>query len=86
MTKNRKYTAPSGRTLTDDEIEGLADDVATKEYDVEQIRRRGRPSIGSGPAQLVPVRAVSRLLPAILARPRTFPPDARRPSAAATAG
>jgi len=62
MTNRRTYTGPTGRTLNDDEIERLADEVATNEYDVEQIRRRGRPSIGSGPAQLVPVRLDPDLL------------------------
>jgi uncharacterized protein (DUF4415 family) len=62
MTNRLNYTTPSGRTLTDDEIERLADEVSIKEYDVEQIRRRGRPSIGSGPAQLVPVRLDPELL------------------------
>jgi uncharacterized protein (DUF4415 family) len=62
MTNRRTYTTASGRTLTDDEVERIADEVATKEYDVEQIKRRGRPSIGSGPAQLVPVRLDPELL------------------------
>lgn len=34
----------------------IADDVATREYDVEEIRRRFRPTVGTGPAQLAPVR------------------------------
>lgn len=62
MTNRRTYTTPSGRKLTNDEIERLAADVASTDYDIEQIRRRGRPTIGSGPAQLVPVRLDPELL------------------------
>lgn len=62
MTNRPNYTTPSGRRLTDDEIDQLADEVASTDYDVEQIRRRGRPSIGSGPAHLVPVRLDPELL------------------------
>ena len=68
MTDGRTYTTPSGRKLTDDEIERLADDVASTDYDVAQIRRRGRPRIGSGPAQLVPVRLDPELLESLRAR------------------
>ncbi|MFM7044828.1 MAG: ribbon-helix-helix domain-containing protein [Ilumatobacteraceae bacterium] len=62
MTTQPEHTAPSGRRLSDEEINRLADDVASTDYDVEQIRRRGRPSIGTGPAQLVPVRLDPELL------------------------
>ena len=62
MTNRNTYTSPAGRKLTSGEIERLAEEVRTKEYDVDQIRRRGRPSIGSGPAQLVPVRIDPELL------------------------
>ena len=68
MTDGRTYTKPSGRKLTDDEIERLADEVASTDYDVEQIRRRGRPRIGSGPAKLVPVRLEPELLQSLRAR------------------
>ncbi len=68
MTDGRTYTTPSGRKLTDDEIERLADEVASTDYDIEQIRRRGRPRIGSGPAQLVPVRLDPELLESLRAR------------------
>ena len=68
MTDGRTYTTPSGRKLTEDEIERLADEVASTDYDVEQIRRRGRPRIGSGPAQLVPVRLEPELLQSLRAR------------------
>ena len=68
MTDGRTYTTPSGRKLTEDEIERLADEVASTDYDIEQIRRRGRPRIGSGPAQLVPVRLDPELLESLRAR------------------
>jgi hypothetical protein len=44
--------------LSDDEINALADEVATTEYNVPELarRRRGRPSMGSKPAEVVPVR------------------------------
>jgi len=68
MTKPRTYTTSSGRQLTDDEISRLADEVATTDYDVERVRRRGRPSIGSGRAQLVPVRLDPELLKSLRER------------------
>lgn len=68
MATKRTHTTPSGRQLTDNEIDRLAEDVATADYDVDQIRRRGRPSIGSGPAQLVPVRLDPDLLDSLRAR------------------
>ena len=68
MTSKRTYTTPLGRQLTDDEIERLAKEVTTKDYNIDQIRRRGRPSIGSGPAQLVPVRLDPDLLVSLRAR------------------
>ncbi len=68
MTKRNEYTTTSGRVLTDAEIEAIAADVATRDYDVETIRRRGRPTIGNGPAQLVPVRLEPELLESLRAR------------------
>ncbi len=58
MTKPKTYGTRSGRDLTDADIDAIADDVATKEYDVEALkaRRRGRPPMGVGPAEVVPVR------------------------------
>ena len=68
MTTKRTYATPSGHQLSDGEIERLAEEVTTKDYDIDQIRRRGRPSIGSGPAQLVPVRLDPDLLESLRAR------------------
>ena len=60
----------SGRALTDEEIDALATEVAEANYDVETLktRRRGRPSMGSGPADVVPVRIDPELRAAIEAR------------------
>jgi len=70
MPNPKTYTTPSGRKLTDADIEAIADDVATKDYDVEAIktRRRGRPPMGAGPAEVVPVRIDPELRAAIEAR------------------
>jgi Ribbon-helix-helix protein, copG family len=67
MTKAQPYTTRSGRTLTDTEIEAIAEEVATKHYDVEMLKphRRGRPLMGAGPAEVVPVRIDPELRAAI---------------------
>ena len=59
----RTYQTQSGRELTDEDIERIAGEVAATDYDVASIkrRRRGRPSLGDGPAEIVPVRLDSRL-------------------------
>jgi hypothetical protein len=49
----------AGRALTDEELDAIAERVATTDYDVEAIiarRRGGRPRMGAGRAELVPVR------------------------------
>ena len=63
-------TTPAGRDLTDSDLDAIADEVDRKVYDVGRIkaRRRGRPSIGSGPAEVVPVRLDPELRAAIEAR------------------
>ena len=68
MTSKHYHTTASGKKLTDVEIDAIANDVATREYDVEEIRRRGRPTIGTGPAQLVPVRIDPELLDSLRRR------------------
>ncbi len=64
------HKTKSGRTLTDADIDALADEVETADYDLEVLksRRRGRPSMGSGPAEVVPVRIDPELKAAIEAR------------------
>lgn len=48
----------SGRFLSDSDLDALAEEVESAAYDVEALkaRRRGRPPLGSGPADVVPVR------------------------------
>lgn len=65
----KTYRTKSGRILTNADIERLADEVATTDDDVTTIkRRRGRPSIGHGPGEIVPVRIDSQLGAALDAR------------------
>ncbi len=70
MTEPKTHRTHSGRTLTDDEIDPLSTEVAETDYDVETLttRRRGRPRMGSGPADVVPVRIDPELRAAIEAR------------------
>lgn len=66
---SKRYRTTTGRTLTDAEVEALADE-AEQGYDVEALkaRRRGRPMIGDAPAQVVPVRLDPALKAAVEAR------------------
>ena len=70
MTEPKTHRTRSGRTLTDEEIDALSTEVAETDYDVEALktRRRGRPPMGSGPADVVPVRIDPELRAAIEAR------------------
>lgn len=70
MNEPKTHRTRSGRILTDEEIAALAAEVAETDYDVEAIetRRRGRPAMGSGPADVVPVRIDPELRAAIEAR------------------
>lgn len=68
---DKAYRTKSGKTLTDADIDTLAEDVATTDYDTETLqarRRRGRPLLGSAPAEVVPVRLDPELRAAIEAR------------------
>ena len=67
MTTRKTKT---GRTLTDADIDALAEEVETTDDDVEGLAtlRRGRPAMGSGPADVVPVRIDPELKAAIEAR------------------
>ena len=66
---DQRYRTKSGKVVTDSEIERLADE-AEGGYDVELLkqRRRGRPTLGSGPAEVVPVRLDPELREAVEAR------------------
>jgi len=70
MTEPKTHRTRTGRTLTDEEIDAIATEVAETDYDVETLktRRRGRPLMGSGPADVVPVRIDPELRAAIEAR------------------
>jgi hypothetical protein len=65
----RTYKTKTGRVLTDADIETIADE-AERGYDVEMLkaRRRGRPMLGSGPSEVVPVRLDPDLKQAVEAR------------------
>lgn len=70
MTESNTHRTRSGRTLTDEEIDALSTEVTETDYDLDALktRRRGRPSMGSGPADVVPVRIDPDLRAAIEAR------------------
>jgi hypothetical protein len=70
MTDPKDRRTRTGRTLTDDDIEAISRDVEETDYDIEALktRRRGRPPMGSGPADVVPVRIDPELRAAIEAR------------------
>ena len=73
MSTPKTYRTPAGRDLTDADLDAIADEVEHKDYDVSQLkaRRRGRPTIGTGPADVVPVRIDPELRAAIAERAET---------------
>ena len=51
------YRLKSGKTVTDEEIDRIADDVASRDFDLSKLTRLpGRPLMGKAVAQIVPVR------------------------------
>ncbi len=60
----------TGLTLTDTDLDAIAEEVESTDFDVEALktRRRGRPAMGSGPADVVPVRIDPELKAAIESR------------------
>jgi hypothetical protein len=70
MSNPKQHRTHSGRALTDEDIDGIAREVEETDYDVEALktRRRGRPPMGSGPADVVPVRIDPEMREAIEAR------------------
>ena len=72
VEKIKPYRTKSGKVLADTDIEAMADE-AERGYDIEQLapRRRGRPLLGSAPAEVVPVRLDPALKGAIEARAAT---------------
>ena len=67
--KSKTYRTKTGKVLTDADVEALADEVEG-DYDVETLktRRRGRPSMGSAAAEVVPVRLDPELKEAVETR------------------
>lgn len=56
-SRNRKYRLKTGEILTDTDLHRLADEYATKEFDLSTfIRLPGRPMMGKSVANVVPVR------------------------------
>ena len=70
MSSDEVRRTRSGRTLTGEELDGLATEVEKPDYDVEVLkgRRRGRPAMGSAPADVVAVRLAPEMRSAIEAR------------------
>ena len=64
------YKTTTGRILTEADLDAIAEEVETSDYDVTELRKspRGRPSMGSGPAEVVPVRIDPELRAAAAAR------------------
>lgn len=58
MTKRKKtYRSNTGEVLTDADLHRLADEYATKEFDLSTVKRLpGRPMMGKSVANVVPVR------------------------------
>ena len=70
MAHDKKpYRTTTGKVLSDSDIEAMADE-AEGYHDVGALRgrRRGRPLLGSGPAEVVPVRLDPDLRAALEAR------------------
>jgi uncharacterized protein (DUF4415 family) len=57
----------NGEPVTDEMIQEWAAE-AESGYEVETLRKRGRPTVGDGPGAIVPVRMDAALLEALTAR------------------
>jgi hypothetical protein len=70
--KNKPYVTRTGRVLSEADIDAIAEEVAG-DIDVEVLkpRRRGRPKLEGGPADVVPVRLDSMLRAAVEDRAST---------------
>ena len=66
----KTYRTKSGRLLTDADIDHIANEVVDTDFGTEELkgRRRGRPLLGSAPAEVVPVRLDPDLKAAVEAR------------------
>ncbi len=69
--KNRVYHMIDGEILTDADFERMADDVATRDFDVSKFTRLpGRPLMGKAIAEVVPVRIEPSIVKSIDRRAR----------------
>lgn len=70
MSNPKAYKTPAGRVLSESDLDAIADEVEHREYDTDELktRRRGRPLLGSAPAEVVPVRLDPELKQAVDAR------------------
>ena len=70
MSSAEVRRTPGGRVLTDEDLDALAAEVEDAKYDVEALkaRRRGRPAMGSAPADVVTVRLAPEMRATIEAR------------------
>ncbi len=69
--KNRVYHMIDGEILTDADFERMADDVATRDFDLSKFTRLpGRPLIGKAVAEVVPVRIEPAIVKSIDRRAR----------------
>ena len=72
MKKRRKtYRLKSGVVVTDLDIRRMADDVATRDFDLSKFTRLpGRPLMGKAVAEVVPVRIEPSIVKSIDRRAR----------------
>jgi len=71
--KNRQktYRLKSGVVVTDSDIRRMADDVATRDFDLSKFTRLpGRPLMGKAVAEVVPVRIEPSIVKSIDRRAR----------------
>jgi len=69
--KNRVYHMLDGEMLTDADFERMADDVATRDFDLSKFTRLpGRPLMGKAVAEVVPVRIEPSIVKSIDRRAR----------------
>ena len=72
MKKRQKtYRLKSGVVVTDSDIRRMADDVATRDFDLSKFTRLpGRPLMGKAIAEVVPVRIEPSIVKSIDRRAR----------------
>ena len=72
MKKRQKtYRLRSGVVVTDSDIRRMADDVATRDFDLSKFTRLpGRPLMGKAVAEVVPVRIEPAIVKSIDRRAR----------------